>query len=57
MEDHLVDPTEKAENAESRENVTDKRYQKYNTPNNRLTILVQQCAANTFAPLRPQKFN
>ena len=25
MENHLVDPTEKAENAESSENVTDKR--------------------------------
>ena len=47
MENHLVDPTEKAENAESSENVTDKRNQKYITPNNRLTIIVQQCAANT----------
>ena len=47
MENHLVDPTEKAENAESSENVTDKRNQKYITPNNRLTIMVQQCAANT----------
>ena len=27
-ENHLVDPTEKAENAESSENVTDERYQK-----------------------------
>ena len=47
MENHLVDPTEKAENAESSENVTDKRNQKYITPNNRLTIIVQQGAANT----------
>ena len=47
MENHLVDPTEKAENAESSENVTDKRNQKYITPNHRLTIFVQQCAANT----------
>ena len=47
MENHLVDPTEKAENAESSENATDKRYEKCITPNNRLTILVQQCAANT----------
>ena len=47
MENHLVDPTEKSENAESSENVTDKRNQKYITPNNRLTIIVQQCAANT----------
>ena len=47
MENHLVDPTEKAENAESSENVTDKRNQKYITPNNRLTIIVQQCATNT----------
>ena len=47
MENHLVDPTEKAENAESSENVTNKRNQKYITPNNRLTIIVQQCAANT----------
>ena len=47
MENHLVDPTEKAENAESSENVTDKRNQKYITPNSRLTIMVQQCAANT----------
>ena len=42
-----MDPTEKSENAESSENVTDKRNQKYITPNNRLTIIVQQCAANT----------
>ena len=49
MENHLVDPTEKAENAESNEKITAKRYEKYNTPNNRLTILVfdQQSAANT----------
>ena len=47
MENHLVDPTEKAENAESSENVTDKRNQKYITPNSRLTIIVQQGAANT----------
>ena len=47
MGNHLVDSTEKAENAESSENVTDKRNQKYITPNNRLTIFVQQCAANT----------
>ena len=38
---HLVDPTEKAEN------ITDKRNQKYITPNTRLTRFVQQCAANT----------
>ena len=47
MENHLVDPTEKAENADLRENVTDKRNQKYITPNTRLTIFVQHCAANT----------
>ena len=47
MENHLVDPTEKAENADLSENVTDKRNQKYITPNTRLTIFVQQCAANT----------
>ena len=47
MENHLVDPTEKAENADLSENVTDKRNQKYITPNTSLTILVQQCAANT----------
>ena len=28
MENHLVDPTEKAENAESIENITNKRYPK-----------------------------
>ena len=39
MENHLVDPTEKAENAESSENITDDRYQQYNIPNNRLTII------------------
>ena len=33
MENHLVDPTEKAENAESSENVTDTRNQKYITRN------------------------
>ena len=47
MENHLVDPTEKAENTESIENITDKRYENYITPNNRLTIFVQQSAANT----------
>ena len=47
MENHLVDPTEKAENAESSENVTNKRNQQCSTPNTRLTIFVQQCAANT----------
>ena len=47
MENHLVDPTEKAENADLSENVTDKRNQKYITPNTRLTIFVQQSAANT----------
>ena len=32
MENHLVDPTKKAENAESSEDVeTEKRYQKYTT--------------------------
>ncbi len=46
---HLVDPIEKAENAESSENKTNtsKRYEEYFTPNNRLTIFVQQSAANT----------
>ena len=48
MENHLVDPTEKSENAESSENVTDKRNQKYITPNNRLTII---------APLQIQNFS
>ena len=33
MENHLVDPTEKAENAESSENGNDRRNQKYITPN------------------------
>ena len=47
MENHLVDPTEKTENSDLRENVTDKRNQKYITPNTRLTIFVQHCAANT----------
>ena len=42
-----MDPTEKAENADSSENVTDKRNQKSITPNTRLTIFVQQSAANT----------
>ena len=41
MENHLVDPIEKAEN------ITDKRNKKYITPNNRLTRFVQQSAANT----------
>ena len=47
IENHLVDPNEKAENADSSEKVTAKRYGKYITPNNRLTIFVQQRAANT----------
>ena len=47
IENHLVDPNEKAENADSSEKVTAKRYGKYITPNNRLTIFVQQSAANT----------
>ena len=44
---HPVDTIEKAENAESSENITNKRYENYITPNNRLTIFVQQSAANT----------
>ena len=44
---HPVDTIEKAENAESSEKITNKRYENYITPNNRLTRFVQQRAANT----------
>jgi len=43
---HPVDTIEKAENAESSEKITNKRYENYITPNNRLTRFVQQRAAN-----------
>ena len=43
----LKNTHEKAENSESSENITNKEYENYITPNNRLTISVQQRAVNT----------